>query len=103
MDQININTKSQKIQDGGGDDEDLKTCLLLGLTLGHHLSADFDARFEQILVQIRGVEPQKVGHLFTLLHAVSFGLLLAGALLELQLSEPHDGGGDLVAVVLFLL
>ena len=39
----------------------------------------------------------------TLLGTVRFGLLLSWPLLELQRTEVHDGGRDLVAVLLLLL
>lgn len=70
--------------------------------LRHELVTDLDARLQQVLVQLLHVRAEQLGDALTLLHAVGLSLLLATTLLELHATHVHDGGGDLVHVVLLL-
>ena len=76
--------------------------LVLGATLCHELVADLDARFAQVLVEIRCRDSQQVSHSLSLLRPIGFRLLFAWSLLELEFTEVHDGSRDLVDVQLLL-
>jgi hypothetical protein len=82
--------------DGVGD-------LVLVTTLGDELVTDLDAGLQQVLVQILAIAAQQLGDTFALFDTVSFGLFFATPLLELHATHVHDGGGDLVDVVLLIL
>ena len=73
------------------------------LTLGDPLCADLDLRLAEGLHHGLRVDAAEGGRLAGDLWGVWLALLIPPLLLELHLAHGHDGGGELVAVPLFLL
>ena len=78
-----------------GDGLDGEFDLLLGLSLGHVVPANLDARLQEALGQLVDVDPEQVGDLLGDGVVGQDGLLRVPLLPELHVAEEHAAGDDL--------